>query len=148
MTLGAIAKRYAFFARVEIGRLLYLLGPYFLVMGLLIVGIAVCVRRNISLLMRKVQLADAWPFILASWLLFLPLLHVEDRYMLPVLPAFLVSLVMIMLTLQKLVESKLPERYSRMAVGAPVSLVPAFLSAFCFWPIGSPPRQPPPCVSP
>ncbi len=102
MTLGAIAKRYAFFARVEIGRLLYLLGPYFLVMGLLIVGIAVCVRRNISLLMRKVQLADAWPFILASWLLFLPLLHVEDRYMLPVLPAFLVWLVMIMLTLQKL----------------------------------------------
>ena len=31
------------FGRVEIGRLLYLLGPYFLVMGLLIVGIAICV---------------------------------------------------------------------------------------------------------
>src|SRR6185369_17678207 len=114
MNLGAIAKRYAFFTQVEIGRLLYLLGPYFLVMGLLIVGIAVYVPRNMSL--RKFQLADAWPFVLASWLLFLPLLHIEDRYMLPVLPAFLVWLVMIMLALQKLVESKLPQRFRQFAV--------------------------------
>jgi len=128
MTLGAIAKRYAFFARVEIGRLLYLLGPYFLVMALLIVGIAVYVRRNMSL--RKFQLADAWPFVLASWLLFLPLLHIEDRYILPVLPAFLVWLVMIMLALQKLLEPKLPLRYRQFAVCIPLALVALFVLSY------------------
>jgi 4-amino-4-deoxy-L-arabinose transferase-like glycosyltransferase len=130
MTLGAIGKRYAFFARVEIGRLLYLLGPYFLVLALLIIGIAVCVPRNISLVMRKFQLADAWPFVLASWLLFLPLLHIEDRYMLPVLPAFLVWLVMIMLALQKLVESKLPQRYRQFAICLPLTLVALFVLSY------------------
>ena len=113
------------FARI--GRLLYLLGPYFLVMALLIAGVAVCVPWNIRLVMRKFQFADAWPFVLASWLLFLPLLHIEDRYLLPVLPAFLVWLVLIMLALQKLVEPKLPQRYRQFAVFVPLAFIAVFV---------------------
>jgi 4-amino-4-deoxy-L-arabinose transferase-like glycosyltransferase len=132
MTLSAVAKRYAFFARVEIGRLLYLLGPYFLVMALLIAGIAVCVPRNIRLAMRKFQLADAWPFVLASWLLFLPLQHIEDRYLLPVLPAFLVWLVLIMLALQKLVGAKLPLRARQFAVLLPLAFIAVFVLSYSY----------------
>ena len=55
-------------------------------------------------------------FVLASWLLLLPLLHIEDRYLLPVLPAILVWLVLIMLALQKLVEPRLPQRFRQFAV--------------------------------
>jgi Gpi18-like mannosyltransferase len=130
MTLSAVARRYVFFARVEIGRLLYLLGPYFLVMALLIVGIAVCVPRNIRLVISKFQFADAWPFVLASWLLFLPLLHIEDRYLLPVLPAVLVWLVMIMLALQKLVEPKLPQRFRQFAVLIPLAFISVFVLSY------------------
>jgi len=130
MTLSAVAKRYAFFARVEIGRLLYLLGPYFLVVGLLIAGLAVCAPMNIGLVMRKFQFAAAWPFVLASWLLFLPLLHIEDRYLLPVLPAFLVWLVMIMLALQKLVEPKLPQRFRQFAVVIPLAFIAVFVLSY------------------
>src|SRR5258705_11032373 len=130
MTVSAVAKRYAFFARVETGRLLYLLGPYFLVLGLLIAGLAVCAPMNIGLVMRKFQFADVWPFVLASWLLFLPLLHIEDRYLLPVLPAFLVWLVMIMLALRKLVEPKLPQRLRQFAVCIPLAFIAVFVLSY------------------
>ena len=130
MTLSAVAKRYAFFARVEIGRLLYLLGPYFLVIALLLVGVAVCVPRNFRLLRQRFQFADAWPFVLASWLLFLPLLHIEDRYMLPVLPAFLVWLVMIMFALRNMVEPKLPQRYRQFAVCIPLAFIAVFVLSY------------------
>ena len=130
MSLRSVAQRYAFFGRVEIGRLLYLLGPYLLVMALMIVGIAVCLPNNIRLLIPKFAFADLWPFVLASWLLFLPFLHIEDRYILPVLPAFLVWLVLIMLALQKLVEPKLPQRARQFGVLVPLILIAVFVLSY------------------
>jgi len=132
MTFGAIAQRYAFFARVEIGRLLYLLGPYSLVMALLIVGAVVCLPKNIRLLIHKFQFNDTWPFVLASWLLFLPLLHIEDRYLLPVLPAFLVWLVLVMLALQKLIEPKLPQRGKRLVLLIPLAFISVFVLSYAY----------------
>lgn len=132
MTLSAIAKRYVFFARVEIGRVVYLLGPYLLVMALLIVGAAVCLAANIRQVMRKFQFADTWPLLLASWLLFLPLLHIEDRYLLPVLPAFLLWLVLIMLALQKLVAAKLPQRSKQVAGLLPLAFIAVFVLSYSY----------------
>jgi len=132
MTPSAIAKRYVFFARVEIGRVVYLLGPYLLVMALLIVGAAVCLAANIRQVMRKFQFADTWPLLLASWLLFLPLLHIEDRYLLPVLPAFLLWLVLIMLALQKLVAAKLPQRSKQVAALLPLAFIAVFVLSYSY----------------
>ena len=132
MTFSAVAKRYAFFARAELGRLLYLLGPYFLVMALLIVGAVVCLPKNIRLLMHEFQFEDAWPFVLASWLLFLPLLHIEDRYLLPVLPAFLVWLVLILSALQKLIEARLPQRSKQVAAFIPLAFIAVFVVSYSY----------------
>ena len=130
MTLGAVMQRYLFFARIEVGRLLYLLGPYLLVLALLIVGAALCLSRNVGRVLREFQLAAAWPFVLASWLLFLPFLHVEDRYLLPVFPAFLFWLVLIVLAIEKQLETKLPQRSKQWAALLPLTLITLFVLSY------------------
>src|SRR5206468_11840409 len=82
MSFAAVAKRYLFYARLEIQRLLHLLGPRLLVTALLALGGAVFLWRTARRTVGEFTLADTWPVFLASWLLFLPLFHVEDRYLL------------------------------------------------------------------
>src|SRR5262249_25193913 len=113
MTFGAIGKRYLFFGRREVERLFYLLGPHWLVIALLAAGVIFYVSRNIAGLGRSFQSPNIWAPVLASWLLFLPFLHVEDRYLLQVMPAFLWCLVLIVAGFSNLVEVRLPEKWKR-----------------------------------
>ncbi|HEY8188555.1 MAG TPA: hypothetical protein VIF64_20970 [Pyrinomonadaceae bacterium] len=130
MTVLAVQKRYIFFAHTEIERLLYLLGPSLLVLILLIVGGILCFSKNISRAVRGFQLVAAWPVVLASWLLFLPFLHIEDRYLLQATPAFLIWLVLIIVTIHKLVETKLRPGAKPLAAFVPLALIAAFVLSY------------------
>src|SRR5712671_6940154 len=132
MSFGAVLKRYVFFARTEMGRLIYLLGPSWLVLALLISGGGLWLARKVGLEIRGSDVLDSWPFVLASWLLFLPFLHVEDRYLLPVLPAFLVWLLLIILAIHRLVEERLPQRSKPLVVVIPLALITAFVLSFSY----------------
>ena len=130
MTPTAVGKRYLFFARTEIQRLLYLLGPHLLVIVLLLVGALLSLSGNIVRMVRGLQFADAWPFLLASWLLLLPFLHVEDRYLLQVMPAFLLWLILIAVAVQKLAAAKLRGRSKLVAPLIPLAFMSVFLLSY------------------
>ncbi len=129
MSLGAIGKRYWFFGRLEIERLLYLLGPHLLVIGLLLAGALFWLWRNIAGA-RSFQLANPWTIALALWLFFLPFLHVEDRYLLQVAPAFLVWLVLIVAGIFKLVAARLPDQRKTIVQVIPAALLSVFLLSY------------------
>jgi 4-amino-4-deoxy-L-arabinose transferase-like glycosyltransferase len=130
MTLSAIGRRYMFFARAEMGRLFYLLGPYFLVLALLIVGGVLSLSKTTVRKIRGFQFAAAWPFVLASWLLFLPFIHIEDRYLLQVMPAFLIWLVLIMVVIREVVETKLRPNAKPLAGFVSLALIAVFVLSY------------------
>ena len=125
MSLRAVMARYAFFARWEAERLVYDLGPHWLVLGLLIFG-------GIIFLARRVSIApdDRWQIVLPLMLFVLPLLHIEDRYFLQAIPVFLLWLVLIFASIQKFIAARLPQRFSAFARLVPLSFILVFVLAY------------------
>src|SRR5262249_49353915 len=56
--------------------------------------------------------------------------HVEDRYLLQVMPAFLWCLVLIVAGFSNLVEVRLPEKWKRIATVIPLAFVAVFLLSY------------------
>jgi 4-amino-4-deoxy-L-arabinose transferase-like glycosyltransferase len=130
MSFSVVARRYFFFARLEIERLLHLLGPRLLVSALLTLGGGILLYRTVRRSVSGFTFVDTWPVILTSWLLFLPLFHVEDRYLLQVMPAFQFSLALVIEWLYKLVALKIPQRSKASARLIPLALIAAFILSY------------------
>lgn len=129
LSLKQIGARYLGFGRKEVTRIAYLLGPRSLVVALLLVGTILFAR---TLFRRPLSSVDTWPLVLASWLLFLPIFHIEDRYLLQVLPAFLFWLILTVVGLNNLVSSRL-EAGKRFAVAlASLTLMVIFIASYVF----------------
>lgn len=107
----AIARRYAFFGRQELGRVVYLLGPWILTLPLLLVGGA-----RFLLALAKRETDALWQAILVSPLLVLPFFHIEDRYLLAVLPVLCLWIVCGTLALGKLISKGLGKMQRRVFV--------------------------------
>ncbi|MGH9873562.1 MAG: hypothetical protein ACRD9S_14020 [Pyrinomonadaceae bacterium] len=129
MSLNSAGKRYFFFARTEIERLLYLLGPQWLVLVLLLAG-GILGLRKIRTAIRGSQLSAVWPAVLASWLLFLPFIHIEDRYLLQAMPAVLIWLVLIIMAVHKHSENGLPQRFKPLAAFIPGAIIAVFVLSY------------------
>jgi 4-amino-4-deoxy-L-arabinose transferase-like glycosyltransferase len=106
LSLHALWTRYIYFAQIEIARLRYLIGPWFLTLPLVLVG---GIRFLIALGKRRI---DAfWQTLLLSLLFVLPLFHVEDRYLLPALPVLCLWLVDGASTIGKWIGRYWPQRF-------------------------------------
>ncbi len=81
LSWSAFTGRYLHFARLEITRLIYVIGPRLVVVPLLLVG---GVRFLLALGKRRID--ALWQALLLSLLFVLPLFHTEDRYLLPMVP--------------------------------------------------------------
>lgn len=132
MSFKAVAKRYFYYAKLEVQRLLHLVGPRLLVMALLLVGAAAFLWRAVRRRSGEFKMANAWPLLLVSWLFFLPLFHVEDRYLLQVAPAILFWLVVVGVGLREFIASRLSLRLRTIATVVPVALFTAFLLSYSY----------------
>ena len=116
LSLHAVSTRYIYFAQIEIARLRYLIGPWFLTLPLVLVG---GVRFFIAVRRRRIDVY--WQTLLLSLLFVLPLFHVEDRYLLPVLPVLCLWMVDGASTIGKWIGQYWPQRLP--------ALNPAWISA-------------------
>ncbi len=122
MSVRAVFSRYVFFARWEGQRLLYDLGPYWIVLGLMIIGGAVLVASKPKL-SKGIMFGDTWQFVLPLMLLVLPLLHIEDRYLLQAMPVFLLWLVLIIAAVHAFVAARLRDSSQWLARLVPLALM-------------------------
>src|SRR5439155_22993629 len=105
LSFTALSRRYVYFTQIEITRLRYLVGPWFLTLPLVLVG---GIRFLIALGKRRI---DAfWQALLLALLFVLPLFHVEDRYLLPVLPVLCLWIVDGAVTIDKWIGRYWPQR--------------------------------------
>lgn len=132
MSFKAVAKRYFFYAQLEVQRLLHLVGPRLLVMALLLVGAAAFFWRAVRRRFGEFKMANAWPLLLVSWLFFLPLFHVEDRYLLQVAPAILFWLVVVGVGIREFIASRLSSRLKAIATAVPVAVFAAILLSYSY----------------
>ena len=111
LSVRALSSRYLYFAKEEIGRLIYLLGPRALTVSLLIVGgilfFKALARRRTDAL---------WQAVLLSPLLVLPFLHIEDRYLLPALPVLSLWMVSGALAVGKWVSRQIERSQARVSI--------------------------------
>ena len=129
MSLRGIATRYAFFARWEANRVIYDLGPYWIVFGILVVGLIGLATRARQIL-RELWSAGVWQVSLLPMLLILPFLHIEDRYFLQALPVLLLWLVLIVSGAYTIAKVKLPTRFANLAVLIPLGFVALFTFSY------------------
>lgn len=129
MSLGAVIARYAFFARWEVERLVYGLGPHWIVLGLLVLGCIILLTTNVRLV-RGIAFEDMWQFVLPLMIPILPFLHIEDRYLLQAMPVFLLWLVLIVASIHRLVATKFLYRPKRLAGLVPIALVGVFILSY------------------
>ena len=121
LTLVAILRRYVFFAKQEIARLVYLPGPLILILIPCVIG---GVRFLLGLARRRI---DAfWQALLLLPLLVLPLLRIEDRYLLSALPVLCLWMVDGAVTIGKFLNKQL-QRLPRLTFVTPTGVAAIFL---------------------
>jgi hypothetical protein len=128
-SVRAVLSRYVFFARWEVQRLLHNLGPYWIVLSLLIVGGALLVAGRAKFA-KGVTFSDTWQFVLPLMLLVLPLLHIEDRYLLQAMPVFLLWLVLIIAAVQTFVAARLRYQSQWLTRLVPLAFMGVFLLSY------------------
>ena len=129
MSVRAVLTRYAFFARWEANRLVYDLGPYWIVVFLLVVGFVGLALLNGGPL-KGFVFDDTWQLVLLLMLFVLPLLHIEDRYLLQALPVFLLWLTLIVIGIYRFFTSRLSERSKLIAALIPLSFISLFVLSY------------------
>lgn len=132
MSFKAVAKRYFSYAKLETQRLVYLVGPRLLVIALLFAGAIALISRVVRHRSNEFKPTSGWAVLLVSWLFFLPLFHVEDRYLLQVAPAILFWLVGVGLGIREFIASRVSLRFRTIATVVPVALFAAFLLSYSY----------------
>ncbi len=129
-SLRAVWTRYKYFAGTEIKGLVYDAGPHWIVWGLLLIGIILLLINGPIRLVRRPELGDMWQFVLPLMLLVLPFLHIEDRYLLQVIPVVLLWVVMVIAGIHSQAAIRLPVRMRSFAHAVPFALAIVFALSY------------------
>lgn len=128
-SLQAISSRYAFFVLTEIRRVVYNLGPHRIVLGLFLIGIIFLASKPSSFT-NGIEFPDLWQLVLPSTLLVLPFFHIEDRYLLPVMPALLLWLVLIVARIGSLTAARFSAHAKLFVNLIPIAFVALFALSY------------------